>query len=256
MVPAPRRFRVRLEYDGTDFAGFQYQVGLRTVQEVLEAALTSATGQFARVHGSGRTDAGVHALGQEVHFNVSTALSAERLGVALNALLPRDVSVRRCAESDPGFHVRYDATGRLYRYAIWNSPMRSAVADRFTWQVSSDLDIRAMRESSQVFLGIHDFSTFGRPAKPERSTVRCVRMVRIEMRSGFVLIWVEGNAFLRHMVRAMVGTLVMVGRGRLSRGNVEEILTSCDPRRCPPIAPAKGLCLFRVNYAGRRIVDV
>jgi tRNA pseudouridine38-40 synthase len=256
LVSGTRRFRLRVEYDGTEFAGFQYQAGLRTVQEVLETAVTSATGQFARVHGSGRTDAGVHALGQEVHFDVSTGMSDQRLATALNALLPRDVSVRRCRETHPGFHVRYDATGRLYRYAVWHSPMRSAVADRFTWQVTGALDFEAMRQAGRIMVGLHDFGAFGKPARPERSTVRCVRLVRIENRLGFVLVWVEGNAFLRHMVRAMVGTLVSVGRGRTSPDGVAQILLSRDPSRCPPIAPAKGLCLFRVNYAGKRIVEV
>lgn len=256
MTVGVRRFRLRLEYDGTDFAGFQFQAGLRSVQEVLETAVASATGQFSRVHGSGRTDSGVHALGQEVHFDSKTTLEPDRLSLALNALLPSDVSVRRCREVGSGFHSRFDATGRLYRYWVWQGPVRSAVYDRYVWHVRQSLDLDAMRCVAEELVGCRDFATFGRPSAPGRSTVRCVRSLRLEPRGRLLVVWVEGNAFLRHMVRGLVGTMILAGRGKLDPREVAARRDSCDPQCCPPIAPAKGLCLFRVNYAGRRIVDV
>ncbi len=250
-----RRFRLTLEYDGTDFLGFQYLgEGRRSVQEEVERAIGRVTGEVVRVHGAGRTDAGVHARGQVVHFDLNGGLDPVRLRGNLNGVLPEDVSVRRCTLVEAGFHSRFDATGRTYLYCIHNRVSRSALLGRYAWHVPDRLDLSEMRRAAAILVGTHDFAAFGRAARVELSTVRQVRRIRVRRWRGLVLVSIEGNAFLRHMVRAAVSTLVQAGRGRLPVAEVEGILASKDPDRCPAIAPAKGLCLMSVKYTGNRVV--
>lgn len=249
----PIRVRLTLEYDGTDFVGFQYQgAGRRSVQEELERALERVTGSPVRVHGAGRTDAGVHATGQVAHCDLRWRLAPETARTALNARLPRDIAVVRVQEAEPGFHCRFDATGRTYRYTLWNRDRRSALLSRYTWHVPEPLDLEAMRAAAGELVGTHDFAAFGRPAEPGRSTVRRLRRIDIRAWRGTVLVTVEGNAFLRQMVRSLVGTLVHAGRGKIATERVRTIRESADRGQCPPIAPPWGLCLVRVDYDGQR----
>jgi tRNA pseudouridine38-40 synthase len=248
------RVRLIVEYDGTDLAGFQLQgKGERTVQSELEAALLRITGETIRVHGAGRTDAGVHALGQVAHFDVDWRLPEEKIAGALNAYLPRDISVRRAEQAEQEFHARFSATSRTYRYAILNRPQPSALLTRYVWHVTRTLELAAMQEAARVLCGVHDFATFGQPGAPGKSTVRFVERIAVRPWGPCVLITVRGNAFLRQMVRSLVGTLVLVGQSKLSVGGVGELLEVCDRRACPPIAPAQGLCLVKVGYDGQRI---
>lgn len=251
------RVRLLLEYDGTDFAGFQAQgQGERTVQGELEAALTRITGaEKLRVHGAGRTDAGVHALGQVAHFDVDWKISEDKIAGALNANLPRDISVRKAEQAEQEFHARYSATSRTYRYAILNRRQPSALLTRYVWHVAKPLEPTAMQEAGRMLCGVHDFATFGQPDMPGKSTERFVERITVcPLRNeACLLITVKGNAFLRQMVRSLVGTLVQVGQGRLSVEAVRELLEAKDRQVCPPIAPARGLCLVRVGYDGQRI---
>jgi tRNA pseudouridine38-40 synthase len=250
------RVRLILEYDGTDFAGFQLQgKGERTVQSELESALSQISGGQIRVSGAGRTDAGVHALGQVAHFDVDWKISEEKIAGALNAHLPRDISVRRAEWVEPEFHARFSATSRTYRYAILNRPQPSALLTRYVWHVTKPLAVEQMRQVGAMLCGTHDFATFGQPTGPGMSTVRFIERITVRpLKSGScLLITVRGNAFLRQMVRSLVGTLVQVGQGKLSADGVAELLRVCDRRACPPIAPARGLCLVRVGYEGQRI---
>jgi tRNA pseudouridine38-40 synthase len=251
------RVRLTLEYDGTDFAGFQTQgKGERTVQGELEAALTQISGvETLRIHGAGRTDAGVHALGQVAHFDVNWKISEEKIAGALNAHLPRDISVRKAEQVEQEFHARFSATSRTYRYAILNRPQPSALLTRYVWHVTKPLSVEQMQEAGRTLSGTHDFATFGQPDALGKSTVRFVERISVRpfKRGEYLLVTVRGNAFLRQMVRSLVGTLVMVGQERLSVGGVEELLRACDRRACPPIAPARGLCLVNVSYDGQRI---
>ena len=249
-----KRVRLTLEYDGTDLAGFQLQgKGERTVQGDLEAVLLQMTGTQIRVSGAGRTDAGVHALGQVAHFDVDWKISEEKIVGALNAHLPRDISVRQAGYAEQEFHARYSATSRTYRYAILNRPQPSALLTRYVWHVTRPLNLVAMQEAGRVLCGTHDFATFGQPSAPGLSTVRLVERIVVRPWGSCLLITVRGNAFLRQMVRSLVGTLVMVGQERLDRGEVSKLLEVRDRRACPPIAPAKGLCLVKVGYDGQRI---
>ena len=248
------RVRLTLEYDGTDLAGFQLQgKGERTVQSELEAALTRISGEALRISGAGRTDAGVHALGQVAHFDVDWKISEEKIAGALNANLPRDIAVRKAEQAEPEFHARFSATSRTYRYAILNRPQPSALLTRYVWHVTRPLDVERMRQAGAALCGVRDFATFGQPTGPGMSTVRSLERIAVRPWGPCLLITVRGNAFLRQMVRSLAGTLVQVGQGKLSVGAVVELLETCDRRACPPIAPARGLCLIKVGYDGQRI---
>lgn len=212
-------FRLTLEYDGRDFAGWQVQAaGQRTVQGEVEAALQRISGLSIRVHGAGRTDAGVHAEGQVASFEAQLALPCERLGPALNALLPRDLAVRECRSAPPGFHARFDARGKLYRYQIWNSSVRSPLREGRWHRVGAPLDLGAMRAAAGQLVGQHDFASFAAQGglAPGDSSVRTLRQLRVEEGAarGEIQVLAEAPGFLRHMVRNLAGTLIEVGRGR------------------------------------------
>lgn len=249
-----RTFRLTLEYDGTDFAGFQLQgKGERTIQGVLEQTIVRLSGEPAvRVHGAGRTDAGVHATGQVAHFETNWRVPVERLALALNTELARDLVVRCAEPAGPGFHARYSATSRTYRYVVLNRPAPSALLGRFALHVERPLDVAAMQAAASRLVGVHDFAAFGRPDAPGKSTVRHVTRLDVRAWRDCVLISVRGNAFLRSMVRAFVGTLLRAGTGAITPQSVDELLLSRDRARCPMIAPAHGLCLVRVDYDGTR----
>jgi tRNA pseudouridine38-40 synthase len=243
-----RRFRATVEYDGTEFAGFQSQRNARTVQGELEAALSRLTGGVRQpVVGAGRTDAGVHALGQVIAFTYPGSLSAEALTDALNGTLPPDVAVRDVRRAPAGFHPRYAARYREYRYSIWNGP-RSPLRERAALWVRQELDVAAMARAATAFEGRHDFSAFG-GADPQ--PVRTVHRLRVRRDGSLVTIDVRADAFLRGMVRRIVATLLAVGKGTLEAADVPGLLTAGRPALRGAAAPARGLCLRRV-VMGRR----
>jgi tRNA pseudouridine38-40 synthase len=245
---AARRFRATVEYDGTEFAGFQLQRNARTVQGELEAALARLTGGIRQpVVGAGRTDAGVHAAGQVIAFTYPGSLSVEALTDALNGTLPPDVAVRDLRRVPAGFNPRYAARYRDYRYSIWNGP-RSPLRERTALRVHRSLDIAAMAEAASALEGRHDFSAFG-GADPQ--PVRTVHRIRIRQRGAEVTIDVRADAFLRGMVRRIVATLLAVGKGRLEAAAVPGLLLAGRPALGGAAAPARGLCLRRV-VLGRR----
>lgn len=247
------RFFLTLEYDGTEFAGFQIQgKGERTVQGTLEAAIERLSGSFSRVHGAGRTDAGVHATRQMAHFDSDWRVPVERMSLALNGTLPRDLVVKSACVVSDQFHARYSASARVYRYVILNRAAPSALLGRYALHIREALNVEAMRQAAAELVGTHDFATFGLPDAPGKSTVRWVTDVRVRPWKDCILITVRGNAFLRQMVRAFVGTLLMAGQGRLTADAVRRIRESRDRAECPPVAPAQGLCLVRVEYGGQR----
>ena len=252
--PPPRRLRAVVEYDGADFVGWQAQdeQGGRSVQSVLEQALQRIIGQPAQIVGSGRTDAGVHATGQVVHFDTAWPRGLPELERGINAVLPPDVVLTGLAEARMDFHARYDARMRVYVYTLLNQPRRSPLWRRSAWHIAEALDVAAMQAAGQRLIGRHDFRAFGRPMKATGSTVRTVSEVRVaasERATGqTVQVTVQADAFLRHMVRRLVYALVEAGRGRLTPDQVEAIRASSDPARLHGIAPPQGLCLVRVIY--------
>ena len=246
-----RRFRLLLEYDGTDFSGWQVQPSSRSVQGVLEDALREITGESRRVSPAGRTDAGVHALGQVAHFDCETPLEVPALGRALNAVLPRDVAVLDLAVAASDFHARHDAVAKLYVFRILNRVAPSPVRGRFTWHLRSPLDVAAMAEAGAGVVGTHDFSAFrGAPGGVEEdvSPRRTLHRLDVVAHGDEVRIEAEGRSFLRHMVRNLAGTLVEVGQGRRPISDMAKVLESRDRANAAATAPAHGLCLERVRY--------
>ena len=237
------RFRARCEYDGTDFAGFQLQPGLRTVQGELEAALARLNrGERVVVDGAGRTDAGVHASGQVIAFTYAGAVAGARLQRAVDALLPKDVAIRDLRRAPDGFHPRYAARYREYRYTVWNGP-RSPLNERLALGVRDPLDTAAMERAGSAFIGRHDFRAFGAAG---RTSVRTVMAVRVARAGRNVTIDVRADAFLRGMVRRMVACLIEVGLGRMDETAVGATLAGPGPALDGATVPAKGLCLRRV----------
>ncbi len=252
-APRERRFRARVEYDGTDFAGFQLQPGARTVQGELETALARLSGgERVVVDGAGRTDAGVHATGQVIAFTYTGRLPATGLERAIGALLPKDVAIRDVRRVPLEFKPRTAARYREYRYTVWNGP-RSPLRERQALGVRVPLDIAAMARAGSVFEGRHDFRAFG---GADHSTVRTVHAVRVRRDGRLVTIDVRANAFLRGMVRRIVAALLEVGRGKMDEAEVRAALAAGTPALDGAAAPAKGLCLRRVVLGRRDAADV
>src|SRR5262245_56249382 len=243
-----KRFKATVEYDGTEFSGFQRQSGSRTVQGELEAALARLSGGDRQpVVGAGRTDAGVHAAGQVIAFTYPGSLSVEALTEALNGTLPPEVAVRDLRRAPAGFNPRYAARYREYRYSIWNGP-RSPLRERTTLWVRGELDVAAMARAATAFEGRHDFSAFG-GADPQPA--RTVHRLRVRRDGQLVTIDVRADAFLRGMVRRIVAALLAIGKGRLDASAVPGLLAAGKPALGGAAAPARGLCLRRV-VLGRR----
>ncbi len=243
------RMMLMLEYDGTDFYGWQVQAEGRTVQGALEEAIRRTTGEHVRVFGAGRTDSGVHAEGQVAHFDTATELPAHRLPGALNHWLPPDVAVLDCREARPGFDARFDAASKLYRYRILLSAARRPLRERYVLRRWEALDVAAMQRCAAKLVGEHDFTSFA--SEHTRVATRTRRLLRSEMprRGDEVHYVVEGDGFLYNMVRIIVGTLLEVGRGNMAEEDFAGILAARDRAAAGPTAPAKGLTLVRVNYA-------
>ena len=242
-------FKLVLEYDGTDFAGFQAQAGgERTVQGALEAALAAIAGSPVAVTGAGRTDAGVHAEGQVAGVRWPRDFDAGVLARAVNAHLPRDLAVQRAVPVPPAFHARRDATGKLYRYAIWNGPRRSPLrARRFHFE-PRPLDLGAMAAGAARLEGRHDFASFQAAGSAVAHTVRWISRIAVEgAPEGEIFVEVYGEGFLRHMVRNLVGTLLQVGRGGRDPGSLPALLAARRRSAAGPTAPARGLTLVRVT---------
>jgi tRNA pseudouridine38-40 synthase len=246
--PPSRTLRLLLEYDGTDFAGWQRQLGQRTVQACLEEALQVMTGQAVRVTGAGRTDAGVHAEGQVASVRVESRIPTTGFLRGLNANLPPDIAVREVSDVDPGFDARRSARGKTYRYLIWNHLVRSPLRGRSAWHYRAPLDTHAMREAAAAFVGEHDFRAFRASDCDRKSTVRLIRRFDVDRQGPLITCEVEGTAFLKNMVRIMVGTLVMAGGGELDPAGVRRLLEAGDRTQSGVTAPAHGLTLVRVAY--------
>ncbi len=242
--------RLTLEYDGRAFAGWQVQRGgVRSVQGALEDALAAITGERVRVIGAGRTDAGVHAEGQVASAPVASELSPQVLYKALNAHLGPDLVVLRAEAAPDGFHALRDARAKLYRYAVWNGEDRSPLRSARFWHVPAPLDVSAMRQAATALVGRHDFASLQTTGSSVTSTVRTISRLELEGEArGEIRLWVQGDGFLRRMVRGLAGTLVEVGLGRRSQDGMAALLAARDRSRAGLSAPAHGLTLVRVEY--------
>ncbi len=240
--------RATVAYDGTDFLGFQWQAQGRTVQGVLEAALAQITQMPTRVIGSGRTDAGVHALGQVIGFRPAWRHELADLQRALNAVLPQDVVVSALGPAEPGWHPRFSAVRRHYRYNVLNQALRSPLDRRYAHLAPQPLRLDALQSAAEALVGKHDFASFGRPMQPAETTVRCVFSATWQQEGPRFTFDVVGNAFLRGMVRALVGSMLQVGAGAWPVEQIAQVLGARNRALAAPPAPACGLCLMQVDY--------
>jgi tRNA pseudouridine38-40 synthase len=273
-----RTFKIVVSYDGTDFSGFQRQANARSVQGEIEHALAAIDGKHVTVAGAGRTDAGVHALGQVASFKLANTITERDLLRALNAKLPEDVRVLSTEVAAPGFNARFSARSKVYRYRVSNTLVMSPFQRRFAWHISRKLDLAAMNEAARELIGEHDFACFQAQAAPSRSernrsearwllgereraenTKKVTTSTRTMTRSdwteeaaaggGRILSYeIEGTGFLKYMVRTVVGTLIEVGDGRRTPASVRDLLGSRNRAAAGPTAPASGLYLVRVDY--------
>jgi tRNA pseudouridine38-40 synthase len=248
-LPAHQNFKLLIEYDGTGFHGWQRQRNARSVQAEIEAALAVMTRQAVTLNASGRTDAGVHALGQVANFRCETRLTAADFLRGLNRLLPADVVIRGCQPAALEFHARFDAQGKTYCYRILNRPLPAAIGRHYAWHVRSLLNLTAMRQAAGFLVGSHDFKAFEGAGSPRAHTVRDLRRLEVVAgEGGRIDLTFEANGFLRVMVRNITGTLVAVGLGKRPPEAVQAILHSRDRSQAAPTAPACGLFLVAVHY--------
>lgn len=244
-----RRIKMIVEYDGTGYSGWQRQINAPSVQQTLEEAIRKLTGEPIGVTGASRTDAGVHALGQTVHFDTTRRIPGEKFSYALNTMLPDDIRVRHSCDTRPDFHARFDAKGKRYRYSIHNHAHASALLRNTHAHVIYPLDERLMRIEAQEMLGTHDFAAFAASGSIVKDTVRTISRVEVVRCGGDLTLTVEGNGFLYNMVRILAGTLIDVGSGRIASGAIKRAIESHDRLDLGVTAPAHGLTLLEVYYA-------
>ncbi|MDK2992080.1 MAG: tRNA pseudouridine38-40 synthase [Clostridiales bacterium] len=243
-----RNIKLILQYDGTAYAGWQYQKNALTIQQVVEEAVERLTGQHSTVIAAGRTDRGVHALGQAANFKTDSNIPTDRWLYALNAVLPEDIRVVDAHDVPMSFHARFDAKGKLYRYIIWNAPYSSALLRNFSLHVARPLDADAMRRAAQYLVGTHDFSSFQASGSAMRDTVRSIWDISIQNEDKMISVSISGDGFLYNMVRIMVGTLIDVGIGKITACDAKLILEARDRKRAGRTASPHGLYLVEVYY--------
>ena len=245
----PKNFKIIIEYDGTRYHGWQRQREDRTIQQEIENAVSTMTGSRVTLNGSGRTDAGVHALGQTANFLCETDLSEAVFQKGLNSILPDDIVIKDCRLVDAGFHARYDVKSKIYHYRIINRNLPPAIGRQYAWFIRRKLDPAAMRSAISHIIGSHDFKSFEGTGSPRSHTTRSIMAADlIEQEDGAVIFGIEADGFLRYMVRNIVGTLVDVGLGKITSAKFGDILASKNRRNASATAPAHGLFLVEVKY--------
>jgi tRNA pseudouridine38-40 synthase len=244
-----QNFKITIEYDGTAYHGWQRQTNDRTIQSEIEKALMTMTGDRITLTGSGRTDAGVHAFGQVANFSCNTSLDSGVFQKGLNSLLPEDIVITMCTQVSMKFHARYDVTSKSYHYRILNRHLPAAIFRQYAWHIPKKLELDAMAGSLRYIIGTHDFKAFEGTGSPRANTIRSVIHADLEkMDNGYLVFKIQGNGFLRFMVRNIVGTLLDVGLGKITPDDFNNILLSKDRNLAGVTAPAHGLFLMQVNY--------
>jgi len=247
------KFKLGIAYDGSGYEGWQMQKTGTGVQQVIEESLAKLFPSAPRLHSSSRTDTGVHALGMVAHFEVPRAecrMPANKIALAINARLPQDIRVLSSARAPEKFHARFNATGKQYRYCVWNLPAMNPLIRQTAWHVPRRLDLKAMRAAAKLFVGRHDFQSFSaNPGYEKQTTVR--RLTRCDVKKSgaqFTFI-IEGDGFLYKMCRGIVGTIVQAGLGKFPPGEIKTMLAKADRRAAGMSAPAHGLVLWKVFYS-------
>lgn len=240
--------KILIEYDGTRYSGWQRQINAVSIQQTVEEALEKITGEKIKITGSGRTDAGVHALGQVANFKIETRIPVEKLPYAINAQLPRDIVVKGATLADDDFHARFSAKSKTYEYKIYNSVHPSALLRNYSYWCSGRPDVTAMAEAGKLFLGVHDFSAFMASGSPVKTTVREIHKITIQKCHNIITLEVCAGGFLYNMMRIMAGTLLDVGLGNTDADEITQIILSKDRNRAGKTLPPQGLCLMKVEY--------
>lgn len=245
---APVTYKMTVTYDGKDFAGWQVQPGQRTVQGCIQEALGLLIKEPVTIHGSGRTDSGVHALGQVFHFRADTTIPVERMVKAVNTRLPKDIAVIEAVEVNGDFHARYDVQEKTYRYRILNSVLRDPLRHHYTWHVPEQLDGSLLSRGAELLVGTHDFAGFAASGSPRSTTVRTLSRAVVSREGDELLLEFTADGFLYHMVRNLAGTLVEIGSGKRAPEWIPEILAAGDRSLAGKTAPPQGLYLMKVIY--------
>jgi tRNA pseudouridine38-40 synthase len=266
-----RNIKLTIEYDGTNYFGFQTQSRakntkprtkknlstrysllatpkFRTIQETIEKALKRICKHKINLIASGRTDSGVHALGQVANFKTNSKFPLDKLRIALNANLPEDISVTKVEEATADFHSRYSAKSKIYRYLILNRQYRSVFEGKYCYLFTYKLDFNLMKREIRCLAGKHDFKAFQAADKTRKNSVRTIKNIKLTKKGDLIIFEIEADGFLFKMVRNIVGTLIEIGRGRFKKGSLKRILASKNRKLAGPTAPARGLCLLKVNY--------
>ncbi|MBM2835475.1 MAG: truA [Candidatus Brocadiaceae bacterium] len=243
-----RNIRLLIEYDGTNYAGWQWQKNDKTIQETLSKAVVQVVQEPVKIYGAGRTDAGVHALGQVANFNTNSNIPSKRLIRAINFYLPHDITVKEAVDVEESFHAQYCAVSKVYRYTLFNDWIRTSLCRNFCYVCGFQLDMDKMTHAAQYLIGTHDFTSFTTRALQEKNRIRTIKKLEMKKEGKYIYFTVEADGFLYNMVRSIVGTLIEVGRGKIAVENMKVILEARNRNWAGPTAPAKGLCLMEVKY--------
>ncbi len=244
-----RKIKLKIEYDGTNYHGWQIQKNANSVQETIERAISKLLGEEVGIVGCSRTDVGVHAYGQVAHFATDSSIPGDKFSYAINNLLPSDIVIQQSEEVSEEFHSRYSAKGKKYRYLIYNGAHASAIMRNRTYHVRPELDFEKMRKAAKYFIGQHDFAAFQATGGQVRSTVREIYdMELLRKEDNLISVEVSGNGFLYNMVRIIAGTLVYVGMDKIDADEIHEIIDSLDRTRAGKTAPSEGLYLMEIYY--------
>jgi tRNA pseudouridine38-40 synthase len=243
-----RNIRLLIEYDGTNYAGWQWQKNGKTVQETLSKAVEQVVQERVKICGAGRTDAGVHALGQVANFFTHSNIPSERLLLAINFYLPHDITIKDAADVPESFHAQYCAVSKVYQYTLFNDWVRTSLNRNFCYVCGFQLNVDKMLNAVQCLIGTHDFTSFTTRALQEKNRIRTIKSLEIKKEGKYIYFTVEADGFLYNMVRGIVGTLIEVGRGKIAVENMKNILDAKNRNLAGPTAPAKGLCLMEVKY--------
>lgn len=243
-----RNIKLTLEYDGTDYCGWQIQPNAKSIQETIERSIKKLTGEVVSVIGSGRTDSRVHALGQVANFSTASTIPIDNFRMALNSVLPADISVKQAEQVEDDFHSRYSAIGKEYKYFIYASKVRSPIKRNYSCFINYSLDTESMAKALECFLGTHDFSGFMSTGSSISGTVRTIHEASLIKKDQMIEITLRGNGFLYNMVRIIVGTLIDVGIGKIDVASIGDIIESTNRKRAGATAPAQGLFLSKVFY--------
>ncbi|HLD36040.1 MAG TPA: tRNA pseudouridine(38-40) synthase TruA [Planctomycetota bacterium] len=243
-----RNIKLTIEYDGTNYCGWQIQKNARSVQGIITETLTKITGHKITLYGASRTDSGVHAKGQVANFRTNSRMTPQQFIKALNSNLPNDIAIRTAKEMPKSFNSMYGAKSKDYRYTILNSPVRSALDRNFYHFIPYQISISRMKQALKYLVGRHDFRAFATKSSAKENCTRKIYSIKITTNGDYIHIDIKGDGFLYNMVRTIAGTLLLVAQGKMKPEDIKRIIKSQERKKAGPTAPAKGLCLLRVSY--------